>query len=322
MKRDHNYEISTNGLLNFSVSQATRQNNKKEEVQIVPIELIDGFQSYPFKIRMDDNMRKMIVSISEYGILTPVLLRPKDGGRYEMVSGHKRMIAGVEAGLVDLPAIIRTMNDEESNIAIVDSNLQREKILPSEKAFAYKMKMDVMKKQRARTDLTLHRLSTNFTRYQTDEMIMGQSDNSARQVHRFICLTELIPPILEMVDAERIKFNPAVELSFLSDENQRILFDIMEAEQCTPSHSQAIRMKQAEIDGYLNKDSLLAIMQEEKGNQIALLKISQKSIECFFATDVKNKEAIETIVKALEYYNAHERNRNLIMPESSSDLEI
>ena len=306
MTREFNIEMPTKGLDDLFSTQAEREDEVFEKVQRVPRNLIDGFPDHPFKVRMDDEMIKLIESVKKYGVLIPCLIRPKPDGRYEMVSGHRRDFAVGEAGITEIPAIVRQMSDEEATIIMVDSNLQREKILPSEKAFAYKMKMDAMKKKAGRpSNKNLRQLGANSFGQRTDEMIAEKSEDSARQILRYIRLTNLIPEVLEMVDNERIKFNPAVELSFLSVENQRNLYEIMDADQCTPSHDQAIRMKQAEAGGYLNKEHIFAIMQEIKGNQIEQFKIPKKSIERFFPPGAKRETVEETIVKALEIYVRH-----------------
>ena len=299
-------EMPTKGLDDLFTTQAERKDGALEKVQIIPFGSIDDFPSHPFKVRMDDEMKLMIESVKENGILMPGLLRPKPDGRYEMVAGHRRKLAGKAAGLEGFPAIIREMDDAAATIIMVNSNMQREKVLPSEKAFAYKMKLDALNRQGARTDLTSGPVEPKL---RSNEILSKESDDSISQIKRFIRLTDLISPILEMVDDERIKFRPAVELSYLSAEKQKALFDVMEADQCTPSYSQALRMKQEEQNGGLTAVRIQTVMQEEKGNQAEQFKMPKKSIERFFAPGTKSKDVQETIIKALEYYRANERNR-------------
>jgi ParB family chromosome partitioning protein len=299
-------EMPSKGLDDLFTTQAEREDTGQEKVRIVPFELIDDYPDHPFRVRMDEEMKAMIESVKEHGVLVPALLRPKPGGRYEMVAGHRRKFAGEVASLPGLPSVVREMGDDAATIVMVDSNLQREKILPSEKAHAYKMKMDALKKQGARTDLTSDQVGPKL---RSNETIAIENADSISQVKRFIRLTELIPQILEMVDDEQIKFNPAVELSYLTKENQETLYEIMEAEQCKPSHAQAIRMKDIEQAGGLAKDSIISIMHEEKGNQAEQIKIPKKSIEHFFAAGTKAKEIQATIVKALELYHSHEKGQ-------------
>jgi len=306
--------MPTKGIDDYFTTQEQREADALEKVRVIPFELIDDFPSHPFKVRIDDEMKKMIESVKEQGILVPALLRPKADGRYELVSGHRRKLAGLAIDLPGLPAVVREMSDDAATIIMVDSNLQREKVLASEKAFAYKMKMEAMKRQGQRTDLTSGQLDPKLPSQRTDEIIAENADDSASQIKRFIRLTALIPPILDMVDDERIKFNPAVELSYLPEEKQKILFEVMGAEQSTPSHAQAIKMKQLEQKGELSGETIMSIMAEEKGNQIEQFKLPKRSIDRFFAPNTKKEEIQATIVKALEFYT---KQRYL---EASRDL--
>ena len=302
-------EMPTKGLDDLFTTQAEREDGALEKVQIIPFDQIDDFPSHPFKVRMDDDMKLMIESVKTQGILVPGLLRPKPDGRYEMVAGHRRKLAGQAAGLDGLPAVVREMGDDAATVIMVDSNMQREKVLPSEKAFAYKMKLDALNRQGARTDLTSVEFQQRTKGVTSREVISQESGESQDKIRAYIRLTSLIPSILEMVDNEHIKFRPAVELSYLPAEKQKFLYEIIDADQCTPSHAQALRMKQAEQDGTLTGDILLTIMQEQKGNQAETFKMPKKSIERFFPPGTKSKDVQETIIKALEYYRANERDK-------------
>jgi len=294
--------MPTKGLDDLLSSREQRENDALEKVRIVPFDLIDDFPGHPFKVRIDDEMQKMIESVKEHGILVPLLLRPKPDGRYELVSGHRRKFAGQAVDLPGVSAVVRDMDDDTATIIMVDSNLQREKVLASEKAFAYKMKMEAMKRQGKRTDLTSCQVGTKLNGERTDEAIAEKVDDSARQIQRFINLTKLIPPILDMVDEERIKFSPAVEISHLPAEKQEILYDFMTTEQRTPSYAQALMMKQLKNEEKLSDETILSIMAEEKGNQIEQFKLPKTSIDRFFRPGAKKEEIQATIIKALELY--------------------
>ena len=230
----------------------------------LPIAQIDDFPEHPFKVKDDEEMEKLKDSISLYGVLTPVVARRCENGRYELISGHRRKYACKALGIEFMPAIVREMSREEAVIAMVDSNLQREHILPSEKAFAYKMKMDAIKRQGERLDLTSRPVGE---KYLSVDVIAENGDDSARQVHRYIRLTELVPELLELVDDGRMAFRPAVEISYLTEDEQRDLVETIDSEDCTPSLSQACRMKKLSQEGKLDMDAIFAIMTEEKANQ-------------------------------------------------------
>ena len=302
MAREFSLDIPTNGYDDLFFTQEQREADALEKVRIVPFDLIDDFPGHPFKVRIDDEMQKMIESIKVHGILVPVLLRPKSDGRYELVSGHRRKFAGQAVDLPGAPAVVREMDDDTATIIMVDSNLQREKVLTSEKAYAYKMKMEAMKRQGKRTDLTSCQLGTKLEGERTDVVLAEKTEDSARQIQRYIRLTELIPPILSMVDDEQIKFNPAVEISHLPSDKQEFLYEVMDADECTPSHAQAIKMKQLDQEGKLSGETIMAIMAEEKGNQVELFKMPKETITRFFAPNTKKEEIQATIVKALELY--------------------
>lgn len=289
----------------FTTEQEREQAARESVVLLDPADIAD-FPNHPFKVVEDEAMLEMAESVREYGVLVPVLVRPRLDGGWEMVSGHRRKAAAILAGVSEIPCIVRNMTDDEAVIVMVDSNLQREKILPSEKAFAYKMKLDAMKRQGQRTDLTL---SPMATRLDTATLIGKQSGESRDQVFRYVRLTNLIPELLEMVDAEKIKLRPAVELSYLNTEEQGELLAAIASEDCTPSHAQAIKMREYATAGRLNADVILSIMQEEKPNQVEQFKIPKARIARFFPTGATAKTMEEVIVKALEMYRRRQRDK-------------
>ena len=299
----------------FSTEEERAEARLEKVVNLSPTEISD-FPNHPFKVRMDAAMQEMTESVKQYGVLVPALVRPKRSGGYEMVAGHRRKKAADLAGLAEIPCIVRQLTDDEATIIMVDSNLQREQILPSEKAFAYKMKLDAMKRQGQRTDLTFGPPGQKSSR---DELA-DSSPDSSRQIQRYIRLTHLIPEILELVDNSVLKdpemlqiaLRPAVELSYLRKEEQADLFAIMDEMDCTPSHAQAIKMRQmseAKTGGErLAKDALVSIMKEEKPNQKEQFKISKEKISRFFAPGTPTQKIEDTIVKALELYRKRQRS--------------
>ena len=274
----------------------------QETVCTVPISLIDDFAEHPFQVRDDEDMERLVQSIDNNGVLNPVILR-KNGERYELIAGHRRKHACLRLGISGIPAIVRELSRDEAVVEMVDSNLQREHILPSEKAFAYKMKMDAMKRQGERTDLTSVPMAQKSKT--TRELIAEESGESADQVRRYIRLTELIPELLTMVDEEKIAFRPAVELSYLTEDEQRDLLETIESEDCTPSLAQAIRMKNLSKVGKLDMDTIFAIMTEQKPNQKEKIKIPMERLEQFFPRGMPQKQIEDTIVKALTLYQKH-----------------
>ena len=276
--------------------------NSQEKVCTVPISLIDDFADHPFQVRDDEDMELLIQSIDNNGVLNPVILR-KNGERYELIAGHRRKHACLRLGISGIPAIVRELSRDEAVVEMVDSNLQREHILPSEKAFAYKMKMDAMKRQGERTDLTSVPMAQKSKT--TRELIAEESGESADQVRRYIRLTELIPELLTMVDEEKIAFRPAVELSYLTEDEQRDLLETIESEETTPSLAQAIRMKNLSKVGKLDMDTIFAIMTEQKPNQKEKIKIPMERLEQFFPRGMPQKQIEDTIVKALTLYQKH-----------------
>ena len=290
-------------------TQEERDNEKREYVKAIPLEKISDFPDHPFKVRMDEKMMEMIESVREYGVLSPAVVRPKEDGTYEMIAGHRRKLASQMADRSDMPCIVRDLTDEEATIIMLDSNLQREEILPSEKAFAYKMKLDAMKRQGQRTDLTSSPMATKLKGKRSDKILGEQVGESKDQIRRYIRLTELIKPILDIVDDKKIALRPAVELSYLSQDQQEMLLDTMQLQDCTPSHAQAIKMRKFAEEDRLNEDVILSIMSEEKGNQKEQFRIPRERINKYFSPGASAKQIEDTIIKALELYRKRERSK-------------
>ena len=287
-------------------TQEERDQKNQEYVKNISIYEITDFPNHPFKVKMDDKMLETIESVRDHGVLVPALVREKPTGGYEMISGHRRKMASELAGKETMPCIVRNLSDDQAVIVMVDSNLQREEILPSEKAFAYKMKLDAMNRQGKRTDLTSTPLVSKF---RTNEILAQEAGESRETIRRYLRLTELIPEILEMVDDKKISMRPAVELSYLPKEEQEILYDTMESEACTPSHAQAIKIRKFSAEGRLNEDVLLSIMSEEKPNQVEQWKIPKNRLKKYFPSGTTQQKMEETIIKALELYRKREKSR-------------
>ncbi len=295
-------------------TQEERDNAQRSYVIDLPAAEISDFPDHPFKVRMDEEMEQMVESVRERGVLSPVLVRPMPDGSYQMVSGHRRKFASELAELPTVPCIVRELTDDEAIIIMVDSNLQRERVLPSEKAFAYKMKLDAMKRQGQRRDLTSSPVGTKLGTRSNQELA-EQSPDSKTQIHRYICLTNLVPELLNMVDNTVLKekgtlqmaLRPAVELSYLPENEQNALLEVMESEDCTPSHAQAIKIRDFSEKGKLNPDVILSIMQEEKPNQVEQFKMPRNRIDKFFPAGTPAQKIEDTIVKALELYRRRER---------------
>ena len=297
----------------FSTEESRAEDRLERVVNLNPAEISD-FPNHPFKVRMDAAMQEMAESVKQYGVLVPALVRPKRSGGYEMVAGHRRKKAA------EIPCIIRQLTDEEATIIMVDSNLQREQILPSEKAFAYKMKLDAMKRQGQRTDLTCEPAAHKLKGAKSRDLLAEQVGESKDQIRRYIRLTNLIPEILELVDNSVLKdpemlqiaLRPAVELSYLRKEEQADLFFIMDEMDCTPSHAQAIKMRQMSEaktgEERLSKDAMAVIMEEEKGNQKEQFKIPKERISKYFAPGTPAQKIEDTIIKALELYRKRQRS--------------
>lgn len=296
-------------------TQEERDEAKREMIMEIPIDKICDFPNHPFKIRMDEEMANLVESVKQYGVLSPVIVRPKEDGSYEMIAGHRRRYASELAENTEIPCIVRNLSDEESTILMVDSNLQREKILPSEKAFAYKMKLDAMKKQGQRTDLTSTPLGQKLGKNSV-EVLGEQVGESRSQIQRFIRLTNLIPELLELVDNSVLKekdklqiaLRPAVELSYLSEEEQTDLYETIESEDCTPSHAQAIKLRKLSEEGRLDENVFFSILTEEKGNQKEQFRMPRERIQKYFPPKATEKQIEDTIVKALELYRKRERS--------------
>lgn len=274
---------------------------KREKVRVVPIKYIDDSPDHPFQVRDDEEMMSLVESIATFGVITPVIARKTADERYELISGHRRKRACELLHIDTLPIIVRDLSREEGIILMVDSNLQREHILPSEKAFAYKMKMEAMKCQGKRNDLTSVPVAQK-SGITTRELVGEQTGESQDQIRRYIRLTELIPQLLQMVDEGKIAFRPAVELSYLEKEEQEDLLETIESEDCTPSLAQAIRMKGLSRDNQLDMDKIFEIMTEEKANQKEKLRIPMERVESFFKRGTPPSVMIETVIKALELY--------------------
>ncbi len=295
-------------------TQEERDIATQPRVQEIPVDHIDDFPNHPFKVRMDDSMMEMADSVKQHGILVPAIVRPKGNGHYEMVAGHRRKLACTLIAKLQLPCIVRELTDEEATIIMVDSNLQREQLLPSEKAFAYKMKLDAMKRQGQRTDLTSRPLGEKLL---SVDQLSNETPDSARQIHRYIRLTELIPEVLDLVDNSVLKekdklqiaLRPAVELSYLTQQEQHDLYETMTTEDCTPSHVQAMKMRKFSEEGRLNMDVIFSIMQEEKPNQKEQFKIPKERISKFFAPGTPAQKIEDTIVKALDFYRKRQREQ-------------
>ena len=280
----------------------------EESAMEIEISKIHPFKNHPFKVLDDEKMQDLVESVRINGVLTPVLLRMDENEEYEMVSGHRRMHAAQLAGLTTIPAIVRELSDDDAIVAMVDANIQREELLPSEKAFAYKMKLDAMKRQGIRTDLTL---SQNETKLRSDEVLSKQVGESRAQVQRFVRLTELIPELLDMVDESRIALRPAVELSFLKKDEQSALLEEISYADATPSLAQAIKMKKFSQEGKLSNDVIESIMSEEKPNQKEKINIKYEDARKYIPASVPYDKTGDYIMKALEYYHRYqERQRD------------
>ena len=290
-------------------TQESRDEAKLERVINLPPGEISDFPNHPFKVRMDEEMQQMAESVKEHGVLVPALVREKPGGGYEMVAGHRRKRAAELAELPEIPCIVRNLTDDEAIIVMVDSNLQREKILPSEKAFAYKMRLDAMKRQAGRPrQENASPVATNFTRGRSDKELAELVGEGKDNIRRYIRLTYLLPEMLDMVDDGKIALRPAVELSYLAEKEQHFLLDTMFSEDCTPSHAQAIKMRKFSQEGKLNPDVILSIMQEEKPNQKEQIKIPKERISRYFAPGTPAQKIEDTIIKALELYRKRQRS--------------
>ncbi|TEB17070.1 Chromosome-partitioning protein Spo0J [Pelotomaculum sp. FP] len=291
-------------------TEESRTDNQREKVLDIPLSEISDFPNHPFKVKADEDMLEMADSVKQYGVLVPGLVRPKADGGYEMVAGHRRKKASELAGKETMPCIVRELEDDQATIIMVDSNLQRESISPSEKAFAYKMKLEAMKRQGERTDLTSAQLGRKLDGKESREILAEQVGESRNQISRYIRLTSLLPSILEMVDEKQIAFNPAVELSYLAENEQQDLYNTMQSEECTPSLAQAQRMKKLSQDGRLSVDVIFSILTEEKPNQKEKFNIQRERIDRFFPSSFTEKQKEDLIVQLLEsWYKKRQREQ-------------
>ena len=304
-KRKSDFILPTNSLDELFSSQEERDDAKLERVKDIPLYELHPFQNHPFKIQNDDEMKRLMESIQKFGTLTPALARPLPEGGYELISGHRRLAACQVLGIETMPVIIREMSDDEAVIAMVDANLQREHILPSEKAFAYKMKLDAIKHQ----GISSSQVGTRLIR--SDERVAMDAGESRNQVQRYIRLTCLIPELLEMVDDGKIAFNPAVEISYLDKAEQRVLLNAMELNDCTPSHAQAIRLKKLSQESVLQDQTIYSILAEQKPNQQEQYKFKREDIRKYFPKSYTDKQVCDTVIKLLEQWRRRrERDRD------------
>ena len=312
--KEQEQEMKLPKLDDLFTSQAQRDYEKAEKVEEIDINKIADFPNHPFKVQDDDKMDEMVKSVKQYGVILPVIVRPKDDGTYEMISGHRRKRACELAGIKQIRCIVKDLSDDEAVILMVDSNIQREEILPSEKAFAYKMKLEAMKHQGKRIDLLEDETSTPMVeklKGKTSVGMLGEQNNeSAEQIRRYIRLTYLIPELLEQVDLKRIAFRPAVELSYLSEDNQYVVQNIFEFDEVTPSLSQAIRLKKLEQEGKLTEEKIEEILGQEKPNQKEFIKIHNERIDKYIPQKIKESGKVEDfIIQCVEEHNKREKLR-------------
>lgn len=303
-KRKSDFTLQMNSLDELFSSQEERDDAKLERVKEIPLTELHPFKDHPFKIQNDDEMKRLMESIQKFGTLTPALARPLPEGGYELISGHRRLAACQVLGIETMPVIVRDMSDDEAVIAMVDANLQREHILPGEKAFAYKMKLDAIKHQ----GVTSRQLGEKLL---SVTQVSKESDDSERQVQRYIRLTYLIPELLSMVDENKIAFNPAVEISYLDKAEQRVLLNAMELNDCTPSHAQSIRLKKLSQEGVLQDQRIYDILAEQKPNQQEQYKFKREDIRKYFPQSYTDKQVCDTVIKLLEQWQRRrERDRD------------
>jgi len=297
MKNDRSIDLGLTGYEELFMSTEERLDAKKPKVEAIPLAALTPFRNHPFKVKEDEEMAQLMRSIADAGVLSPALARPLPDGGYELISGHRRLAACKALGMGTMPVIIRDLTDEEAVITMVDSNLQREHILPSEKAFAYKMKYDALKHQGTSSQLG--------TKLRTDELLAQNSSDSRNQIQRYIRLTHLIPDILKLVDEGKIALTPAVELSYLQLSEQEMLFSVMDSDEVTPSLSQARRLRRMSEAQTLTDDAVLQLLSEVKGNQVEYVKVPVDKLRSFFRPDTSVKQMTETLVKAMDFYNKH-----------------
>ena len=299
--------VSLKGADDIFSTEESRQEQQREQVQQIPIGELFPFKDHPFKVLDDESMQRTVESVEQYGVLSPLIARPRPEGGYEIISGHRRQHAAQLAGLDALPVIVRNMDDDAAVLLMVDSNLQRENILPSERAFAYKMKLEALKNQGARSDLTSAQVGRKL---ETADIVGQESGDSRNQVRRFIRLTNLIPELLDMVDEKKIAFNPAVELSYLDTNQQRDFLEAMNDTQNAPSLSQAQRLKKLAQEGHFSYDVAFAVMGEEKKDELDKVVIKNDTLRKYFPRSYTPKQMEDTIIKLLEQWQRKQQRQN------------
>ena len=305
--RKSDFTLPTNTLDELFSTQEERDDAKLSKIRDIPLELIDDFPDHPFKVRDDEDMIQLVESVKERGVITPATVRQKEDGRYELISGHRRKRACELAGFEALRCEVVDLDRDAATVLMVESNYQRSQILPSEKAFAYKMRLEAMKRQGQRSDLTSSPVGTKFDR--SSEAITEETGDSRNQIHRYIRLTNLVPELLDRVDEGKIKMRPAVELSYLDEDSQRAVVDEIDLNQCTPSHDQTIRMRKFFTDGKLTPEVVSAIMGEEKPNQREKIVLRGDKVRSLIPKNIPVSQTEDYVVKALEHYSRFLRQR-------------
>ena len=301
------FNVSLKGADDIFSTEESRQEQWREQIQQIPLAELHPFTNHPFKVLDDESMQRTVESIEQYGVLSPLIARPRPEGGYEIISGHRRQHAAQLAGLDTLPVIVRQMDDDAAVLLMVDSNLQRENILPSERAFAYKMKLEALKKQGARSDLTSDQLGQKLW---SVEQVANDAGESKTQIQRFIRLTNLIPELLDMVDEKKIAFNPAVELSYLDEAQQRDFLEAMQDTQNAPSLSQAQRLKKLTLEGHFSYDVAFAVMGEAKKDELDKVVIKNETLRKYFPRSYTPKQMEDTIIKLLEQWQRKRQRQN------------
>ena len=302
--------VSLKGADDIFSTEESRQEQQREQVQQIPIGELFPFKNHPFKVLDDESMQRTVESVEQYGVLSPLIARPRPEGGYEIISGHRRQHAAQLAGLETLPVIVRNMDDDAAVLLMVDSNLQRENILPSERAFAYKMKLEALKNQGARSDLTCGQIGHKSNGAKARDIVADESGDNARNVQRFIRLTSLIPELLDMVDEKKIAFNPAVELSYLDESQQRDFLEAMNDTQNAPSLSQAQRLKKLAQEGHFSYDVAFAVMGEEKKDELDKVVIKNDTLRKYFPRSYTPKQMEDTIIKLLDQWQRKQQRQN------------
>ena len=302
--------VSLKGADDIFSTEESRQEQQREQVQQIPIGELFPFKNHPFKVLDDESMQRTVESVEQYGVLSPLIARPRPEGGYEIISGHRRQHAAQLAGLDTLPVIVRNMDDDAAVLLMVDSNLQRENILPSERAFAYKMKLEALKNQGARSDLTCGQIGHKLNGAKARDIVADESGDNARNVQRFIRLTNLVPELLDMVDEKKIAFNPAVELSYLDEAQQRDFLEAMNDTQNAPSLSQAQRLKKLAQEGHFSYDVAFAVMGEEKKDELDKVVIKNDTLRKYFPRSFTPKQMEDTIIKLLDQWQRKQQRQN------------